>query len=126
MPSVLLVEDSEAIQNMYAFGLRQEGFEVITASSAGEALARVEERQYDVVLLDMLLTGMSGLDFLTTSDIKTRSPQTKIVALSNMDNPQIIEKAQGLGVVAYLNKSQYEPPELTAFVKNLLIPPPKA
>lgn len=126
MPSVLLVEDDQAIQNMYAFALRQEGFEVSIAGSGGEALTRADERAYDVILLDMLLSGMSGLDFLSTSDVLGKHPETKVVALSNMENPQIVEKAKALGVVAYLNKSEYEPLELTAFVKTLLNPPPTA
>jgi len=126
MPRVLLVEDSEMIRNMYAMALKQHGFEVATAGSAGEALARVEEGQYDVILLDMLLSGMSGLDFLTSSDVRAKSPNTKIIALSNMDNPQIIEKARALGVNDYLNKADYEPSQLVAYIDKALSAPPAA
>src|SRR5258708_5972786 len=98
MPKILLVEDTESIQKMYAFGLEQEGFTVTTASSAGEALARLEGDKFDVILLDLMLTGMSGLDFLKTANVKTTSPETRVVILTNLDNPNIKATVESFGV----------------------------
>jgi DNA-binding response OmpR family regulator len=119
MPKILLVEDTEAIQKMYAYGLQQEGFEVTTASSAGEALAKMEGDKFDFILLDLMLTGMSGLDFLKAANVKTTSPGTRIVVLTNLDNPKIKETVESFGVDGYLNKSEYEPKQLSDFIKNL-------
>ena len=123
MPSVLLVEDDQSIQNMYALALKNEGFEVTTAPSGAEALVRVEERPFDIILLDMLMNGMSGLDFLRTYDVRTKAPQTIVIALTNMENPSITEKAKELGAREYLNKSAYEPQDLVTHLKTLLNPP---
>jgi len=123
MPSILLIEDTETVRRMYSYGLEREGFEVTTASSGGEALARVEEGTFDVIILDMMLSGMSGLDFLTQYDVKTKSPQTKLVILSSVDNPNIVERAKAFRIDGYLVKSDYEPAALADYVRGLLTPP---
>jgi CheY-like chemotaxis protein len=119
MAAVLLVEDDETMRRMYAFGLQQEGFEVAIAASGGEALMRMDERHYDIIVLDMMLTGMSGLDFLNSYDIKTKSPGTQVVALTNLDNPVVAGKVMAKGVAAYLRKADYEPAALAAYLKTL-------
>jgi CheY-like chemotaxis protein len=123
MPSILLVEDDPTVQNMYNFVLQHEGFIVTTAASGAEALVRVEENHFDVILLDMLMTGMSGLDFLKAYDVTTKSPDTKVIALTNMQSPAVEEKAEALGVTAYLDKASYEPAQLAAYVKSVLAAP---
>ncbi|HSX02354.1 MAG TPA: response regulator [Candidatus Saccharimonadia bacterium] len=120
MPSVLLVEDDDKIRNMYAFALRQEGFTVTDVGTAGEGLSLVQENTYDVILLDMLLSGMSGLDLLRNYNVALEAPQTKVVALTNMESEAVEAKATDLGVVAYLNKANNEPQQLVAFLKKLL------
>lgn len=120
MASVLIVEDDASIQNMYKTALTQSDFEVTTANSGAEALLRVEEKSFDIILLDMLMMGMSGIDFLKTYDVRTKSPATKVIALTNMNNPAIEEKAKELGSTAYLDKSEYEPKQLIEYIRGLL------
>jgi len=120
MPSVLLVEDDEGIRKANAFALEHEGFEVATANSGAEAMVRVEDKKFDVILLDMLMIGMSGLDFLKSYDVKTKSPGTVVIALTNLDNPEIEDKAKALGVTAYLNKSKFEPGQIVDYIKQVL------
>jgi CheY-like chemotaxis protein len=120
MPSILIVEDDEAIRKMYSTGLSIAGFTITTAASGAEALVRVEEAQYDVILLDMLMTGMSGLDFLRSYDVRTKAPHTKVVALTNLENPTIEQKVLDAGVTEYLTKSNWEPVKLADHIKSLL------
>jgi CheY-like chemotaxis protein len=120
MLRVLLAEDDPGIRNAYAFALGKEGFEVALAASGAEALVRVQDQTFDVILLDMLMLGMSGLDFLRAYDVRKKSPGTKVIALTNFSNPEIEERAEALGVVGYLNKSEYEPRDLVTYLKRLL------
>ncbi len=120
MPSVLLVEDDEGIRNANSFALSHEGFEVVTASSGAEALVRVEDRKFDIILLDMLMIGMSGMDFLKSYDVRTKSPGTKVIALTNLDNPDIADRAKALGVISYLNKSKFEPKQIVDYIRQVL------
>ncbi len=126
MPKVLIVEDDDSLQRMYTTMLTAAGFEVTTAPSGAEALVRVEEQTFDIILLDMLMAGMSGLDFLRSYDVKTKSPSTKVIALTNMSNPAIEQKALDLGAVEYLNKVSVEPQDLVRRIQQYLAPPPAA
>lgn len=123
MASVLLVEDDESIKNVYSFALQKEGFEVVAAPDGRQALTVLEGRKFDIILLDMMLKqGMSGLDLLRTYDLMANSPQTKVVALSNIESDDVVERAKELGVVGYLNKASTEPAQLVAYVKQLTTP----
>lgn len=123
MARILLVEDDRSMRNIYAFALQKEGFEVIMAESGAEAVDRVEEQRFDVILLDMLMMGMSGLDFLRTYNVKKKAPQTRVIALTNFDNERIQDKARELGVDEYLEKARYEPRQLVEHVRAVLARP---
>ena len=127
MATILLVEDDETIRNMYTNGLTREGFTVTALSNAREALGWVESKQFDVILLDMLLGDMSGIDFLDAAELQVKSPATKIVGLSNIGSDNIKERARVLGVVDFLDKASYDPMELAAYLRKLLqVAPPAA
>src|SRR5882672_2007455 len=61
---LLLVDDSEFARRAYREGLSRSGIEMDVASSAREALARVSREAYDVIVSDVNMPGMSGIDFL--------------------------------------------------------------
>jgi CheY-like chemotaxis protein len=120
MPTVLLLEDTEEIQRMYSFGLQQEGFKVTVSSTAGEALARIDEKAFDIIVVDLMLNGMSGLDFLIEGDVRVQYPFTKIVVFTNLDNPSIRARVESYGVDGYLTKSDYEPKQFAEYLKQLV------
>ena len=121
MPSILLIEDDDSIRSMYGFALKREGYDVVQVADVTQAMDQVQERHFDVILLDMLLgEGMSGLDFLRNYNVQVESPQTKVVGLSNIDSEAVIEKARGLGVENYLNKANTEPAQVVTFLQQLL------
>jgi CheY-like chemotaxis protein len=123
MTRVLLVEDDTGVRNMNAFALSHSGFDVTLAESGAEAMRKMDDQPenapFDVILLDMLMMGMSGLDFLREYDVKKKSPKTKVIALTNFDSEQIHDKAKALGVDEYLDKSRYEPQELVKYLGSL-------
>lgn len=125
MPSVLLIEDSEDLRKMYTFGLQYAGFDITTAQTIDIALEKVKERTYDVVILDMMLPGRSGLDFLTAYNVKAMSPKTKLVVFSGIERPSVIESFQQYKIDGYLVKSEYDPSALADYIRGLLAELPK-
>lgn len=101
--TVMVVDDHELFRDGLAMVLAQEGFEVIgAAGSATEALALIAEHRPGVVLMDLSLPGMSGIE--ATRRLTAAEPPIPVVALTvGADGPQVIEALQA-GASAYLLK----------------------
>lgn len=116
---LLIVDDEETL----TFSLYQTFItapiecEVVTASSGEEALKRLTEAQYDLVITDVAMPGISGLELL--SDIKARYPATRVVVITAYGSDEREEEARQLGADSYLEKP-FELRELKNLVINLL------
>lgn len=103
---ILLVEDDDALANVYLMRLKAEGFNIVRVANGEDALAAAKEHKPDLVLLDAMMPKVSGFDVL---DILRNTPETanlKIVMLTALSQESDKERAQGLGVDDYLVKSQ--------------------
>jgi two-component system phosphate regulon response regulator PhoB len=103
---ILLVEDDDALANVYVMRLKAEGFEVARVANGEDALAAAKEHKPDLVLLDAMMPKVSGFDVL---DIIRNTPETanlKIIMLTALSQESDKQRAQGLGVDDYLVKSQ--------------------
>ena len=80
MTSVLVVDDEPSFTEALSVGLRREGFEVRTAADGREALAEISESEPDLILLDVMLPGMSGLDVCREIRKTTRVPLIMVTA----------------------------------------------
>jgi DNA-binding NarL/FixJ family response regulator len=102
---IVIIEDDETIRSGYTYLLnKQPGFTVINSyASAEAALKNIEHDAADVFLLDISLTGMSGIDAL--DDIKKRSPRSCVIMLTVYEDPEMIFKTLAKGASGYLTKS---------------------
>lgn len=116
---VLVVEDEEAIATLISFSLQQAGFDVEQAASIEEAKPVLDERLPDVVLLDWMLPGTSGVQFTRQLRQDERSKDLPIILLTARSNE--LDKEQGLnwGADDYITKP-FSPRELVARVNALL------
>ena len=80
MTSVLVVDDEPSFTEALSVGLRREGFEVRTAADGRAALAEISESEPDLILLDVMLPGMSGLDVCREIRKTTRVPLIMVTA----------------------------------------------
>jgi DNA-binding response OmpR family regulator len=103
---ILLVEDDDALANVYVMRLQAEGFDVRRVANGEEALAAAINYSPNLVLLDVMMPKVSGFDVL---DILRNTPETanlKIVMLTALSQESDKQRAQSLGVDDYLVKSQ--------------------
>src|SRR4051812_10163687 len=103
---ILLVEDDDALANVYVMRLKGEGFNVVRVANGEDALAAAKEHKPDLVVLDAMMPKVSGFDVL---DILRNTPETanlKIVMLTALSQETDKQRANGLGVDDYLVKSQ--------------------
>ena len=113
MKRILIIEDDRAIAEIQRDFLEIEGFEVTICSDGASGLRQVQEGQYDLVLLDIMLPGMSGIDICKVVRSKIDIPIIMVTAKA--EEP---DKLRGLGLGAddYISKP-FSPTELVARVK---------
>ncbi len=74
---IMVVDDEDAIRLLYQEEFEDEGYEVIPCANGEEALEKFDKEKPDIVILDIAMPGMSGLDVL--SKIKEKSPKTPVI-----------------------------------------------
>ena len=99
---VLIVDDEEGIRETLSGILDDEGYESIVASSGEEAIKKIKENPPDVVLLDVWLTGMDGIQ--TLQEIKASYPALPVIIISGHANIEIAVKATRMGAYDLLEK----------------------
>lgn len=103
---ILLVEDDDALANVYLMRLQAEGFEVRRVANGEDALASAISFKPDLVLLDVMMPKVSGFDVL---DIIRNTPETanlKVIMLTALSQESDKQRAESLGVDDYMVKSQ--------------------
>lgn len=121
MAKILIVEDDRLLVTMYKQKFEKDGYEVSTAFDGAEGLKKIREEKPTLVLLDIMMPKMHGLEVLEEAK---RDPETKdipIVLLTNLARgEEDINRGLELGAIAYLVKSQLRPSQVVAKVKELL------
>jgi DNA-binding NtrC family response regulator len=115
--SILVVDDQPALSRMLSSSLAGEGYRVATASTGEEALARMEEQEFDVIVTDMVMPGLSGLELLEQS--RLRSPRAAVILMTAYATLDSAIAALRRGACDYLEKP-FAVSELTARVERLL------
>jgi CheY-like chemotaxis protein len=116
---LLLIDDDEFLRDMYAIKFSQTGYEVEVAESATVALTKIKNTpNFDVILLDMVMPGMSGVELI--KEIKTQFPDlnTKFIILSNQGQEEDIKKAKEAGAVGYIIKAESVPSDVVKKVEE--------
>ena len=120
-PSILYVEDDDAIAEMYRLGLERAGFVLTIAPDWAAARRLLRKRSFDLVLLDIMLPGTDGMSALEEIRSTPAGTGLKIAVLSNSDlNPEVHQRARELGVLAWMVKSKAPPPVVARSVRRWL------
>ena len=106
LKKILLVEDDDALANVYLMRLQAEGFDVRREANGEAALAAARDYKPNLILLDAMMPKVSGFDVLDILRNTTETANIKIIMLTALSQESDKERAQGLGVDDYLVKSQ--------------------
>ena len=118
--SILVVEDDVMLNEAYQMILQQAGYEVKTAFTGKEALVAVAEADPDMIILDLRMPEMDGIEFLKHYKVRKNHPQVSIVVFSNYDMQKEIDQAYELGAERYVLKAWASPQELLKIVEDTL------
>src|SRR5438093_590697 len=99
---ILVVDDEEIVQDVLQTLLRKQGYEVLPATSAEDALPFLEHEGIDVVLLDLMLPGIGGMDALRL--IRERDPEKTVIMMTAYGSVETAVEAMKIGAFHYLTK----------------------
>jgi DNA-binding response OmpR family regulator len=118
--SVLVVEDTELLRRIYTDKLAQEGYKVFQAGDGLECLNVVRTQPLDLVLLDLVMPRMSGLEALEALKRDPRTKDLPVIILSNLGQDGDIQRGLDLGAVDYLIKNSAKPADVSAKIRATL------
>ena len=114
---ILVVDDEPQIRDILKRKLEQSGYGVTEAANGQEAIDKLEQGQFDLVLADILMPEKDGLEVIMY--IQREQPQVKCVAISAPSNRVFLQSAELLGAAEIIEKP-FELAEVEAIVKKLL------
>jgi CheY-like chemotaxis protein len=118
--SILVVEDTELLRRIYSDKLNQEGYTVHQAADGLEALNQARSLHLDLVLLDLIMPRMSGLEALEALKKDPRTKDIPVIVLSNLGQDADVQRGLSLGAVDYLIKNSAKPADVSAKIRATL------
>lgn len=120
MKRILFAEDDAFIRDLTSEKLAQAGFDVAICESGDEALAKLDEGEVDLLLLDLELKGTQGTDVLEQMSKTGQIDSVPVIVFSNNDEPEMREKCHALGATAFFVKVDTDLNELITKVSEVL------
>lgn len=120
MTKVAIIEDDQAISQMYRFKFEAENYEVETAENGKLGLELIENMRPDVVLLDLMMPEMTGDEMLAELRKKPWGKNIKVVILTNMGEQEVPDSVKAHDVSAVILKASMTPRQVAELVKDLL------
>jgi two-component system sensor histidine kinase/response regulator len=121
MSRIMLVEDDPMIAEIYRKKFEIAGFEVVNAVNGKEVLKMASEDHFDIILLDMVLPEMSGMDVLKELKQSGKYPEDiKVFVFSNLSKAEHENEARKNGADGYISKTEFSPSQLVDEIKRIL------
>lgn len=117
---VLLVEDEEFIRDLFKRQLDLSGFTTDAFANGQDGLAAIGKNAYDLVLLDIMLPDINGLQILQNIRSNPTTKGVAVVLLTNLGQDAVIKQGFELGADGYLVKAAYTPDQIVQEVKNIM------
>jgi CheY-like chemotaxis protein len=117
---ILLVDDDPFLQCLYRKTLEREGFSLLTADDGLAAIEKLSELSADLVVLDLMLPKMDGLQVLESIRADRRHHDLPVLILSNAYLPQMAQKAMKAGATLGMLKSECSPKQLVKVIREIL------
>src|SRR3989338_8014685 len=120
MAKILIVEDDPLMSRMYQKIFTLEGYEVEIATDGVEGLEKSRSSKPTLVLLDIMMPKMNGLQVLEKFKVDPETKKIPVVILTNLAGSRDAENAMLKGAVKYIVKSEYEPKQIVTMIKEIL------
>jgi len=113
--SILILDDEPIVSKRLKPALEKNGYEVETFTASSEALKRIEERKFDIVVTDLKMEGVDGMEFLTR--VKEKYPDTEVIVITGFATMATAKESFNKGVFDFLAKP-FKLGEITAVIQK--------
>lgn len=120
MADILIVEDNDTLARAFALGLEHNGHQVRTAADEGTMRAELEVRHPDLLLLDVGLPGVDGVEILRVLREDPETATIRVAVISNYTDRNLIHRALRLDALDYVEKASITPTLLADQVRRWL------
>ncbi len=120
MTKIVIIEDDEAINQMYRIKFEADGFDVRMAADGAQGVATVQEFHPDIILMDLQMPTMDGAEALAEIRSLPEHRDTPVLILTNLGEEEAPASLSQLGVADYIVKANYTPKEVVAKVKEFI------
>ena len=122
MRKILIAEDDFFIRDIYSKVFSLSGYDVQVAVDGMDAFEKIKAQQYDMILLDIMMPRMTGIDVLkNVRSLSIPQKSTPIFIITNLGQQNVIEEAFKLGMDGYILKSQVSPQQIVDEINNYFI-----
>jgi CheY-like chemotaxis protein len=118
--NVLIVEDDNFVAEVYSTKLLEMGHKVRIAQNGEEGLKMIGEEKPDLILLDIIMPVMGGIEMLGELKKKDDYKQIPVILLTNVGEKESVQKVMNLGVQDYLIKSHFTPAEVIEKIEAII------
>lgn len=119
MPRILFVEDNEYLRKIVPYTLQLENIDTLSVATASEALAAIRKEAFDIVVTDINMPGMNGLELISKLKAMPAHKDTPILCLTTEIEPTTLEEAKQRGAADVVLKP-YSPQQLLAAIQQQL------
>jgi DNA-binding response OmpR family regulator len=118
---VLCIEDEYFIGELYERALKKAGYDTVVVLNGSDGLQLAQTNQYDIILLDLMVPGMTGIEVLRTLRDSSKTPdfKGKVIVTTNLDQDEQTKAEVERQADGYLIKAAITPKELVAYLDKL-------
>lgn len=120
MTKILLVEDDPIIYRMYQKAFKLEGFTTELAKNGLEGLDKLKTFKPDIILLDIMMPKMNGVEMLTKLKAEVKTKNIPVVVLTNVSDPGVTHEVFSKGASMIIVKSETEPDQVIGWINSVL------
>jgi two-component system chemotaxis response regulator CheY len=118
---ILMVDDSASVRQVVGIALRRAGYETLEAADGREALALLEGERVHLIISDVNMPVMNGIEFVKALKQKPASKYTPVVMLTTEGQDDMKQAGKAAGAKAWIVKP-FSPPQLLDVVSKLILP----
>lgn len=120
MKKILIVEDDIALREIYKIRLSAEGYVMVEAENGEDAVGKIIKERPDLVILDVMMPRISGFEMLELVRMTPEIANLKVIVMTALSAEEQRERAENLGALRYIVKSQVGIEDMVGIVKEVL------